>query len=70
MTKKYTQDEKKRLAPEILKAFHEAGQNHDEAAFKRLLGQYGSHLPQETKDELIREFKRYADALRAALRDR
>jgi hypothetical protein len=65
---KYTRQDYRKLAPEIIKAFHEAGQNYDLHAFKRLLGQYGAHLPTEKKEELIEEFKRYADALRSALR--
>ena len=65
---KYTRQDVKRLAPEIIKEFHEAGQRGDLQAFKRLLGKYASHLPQEKKDEMIEEFKRNADALRASLR--
>jgi hypothetical protein len=40
---KYTRQDYKRLAPEIVKAFHEAGQNYDLQAFKRLLGLYAAH---------------------------
>ena len=65
---KYTRSDFKKLAPEIIAAFHEAGQNYDLQAFKRLLGRYAAHLPQEKKDELIEMFKQYADALRAAVR--
>jgi len=65
---RYTRHNREKLAPEIIKAFHEAGQNYDLQAFKRLLGRYGAHLSAEKKDELIEMFKQYADALRAALR--
>lgn len=65
---KFTRSDAKRLAPEIVKAFHEAGQSSDVQAFKRLLGRYAAHLPSEKKDELIEDFKQYAAALRAALR--
>lgn len=66
----YTRGDKKRLAPEIIQAFHDAGQNSDEAAFKRLLGTYASHLSREQKDGLIEEFRRYAAALRESLRSK
>jgi len=65
---KFTRSDYRKLSPEIIKAFHEAGQNYDLQAFKRLLGKYGAHLPREKKDELIEMFKQYADALRVALR--
>jgi len=65
---KFTRKDVKKLSPQIIKEFHEAGQTGDLQAFKRLLGQYASHLPAEKKEELIEEFKRNADALRAALR--
>lgn len=66
--KKFTRSEVKKLAPEIIAAFHDAGQKCDVAAFKRLLGQYAAHLSSEKKNQLIEDFKRYADALRASLR--
>ena len=65
---KYTREDVKKLSPQIIKAFQEAGQKGDVQAFKRLLGQYAAHLPTERKEELIEEFKRYADALREAQR--
>ena len=65
---KYTRQDVKKLTPAIIKEFHEAGQHGDVQAFKRLLGRYASHLSQERKEELIEEFKRNADALRANLR--
>ena len=60
-------DEK--LASQIVEEFHEAGQRGDVAAFKRLLGKYGAHLPRQVKDELIAEFKRNVSVLQAAQRD-
>jgi len=42
-------DEK--LATQIVEEFHAAGQKGDLAAFKRLLGGYGAHLPAEVKDQ-------------------
>lgn len=51
---KYTRCDKQRLAPEIIAKFHDAGQRGDLEAFKRLLA----------------EFKRNADALRRALREK
>jgi hypothetical protein len=67
---KYTRRDKQRLAPEIIAKFHDAGQRCDLEAFKRLSAEYGAHLPREVKDELIAEFKRNADALRRALREK
>ena len=67
MKNPYTRKDKKALSPEIIKAFHEAGKNRDLNAFKRLLGQYASHIPKETKEELIEEFKRNIELLRDAL---
>jgi hypothetical protein len=67
---KYTRRDKQRLAPEIIAKFHDAGQRGDLEAFKRLLAEYGAHLPRPVKDELIEEFKRNADALRRALREK
>jgi hypothetical protein len=67
---KYTRRDKQRLAPEIIAKFHDAGQRGDVAVFKRLLAEYGAHLPRQVKDELIADFKRNADALRAALREK
>lgn len=67
---KYTSDDKKRLTPEIIAAYHEAGQKGDLEAFKRLLGQYGSHLSRQEKDRLIEEFKQHAAVLREATRRR
>jgi hypothetical protein len=65
---KYTPEDKKRLTPEIVAAYHEAGQKGDVEAFKRLLGQYGSHLSREEKDKLIKEFSQHAAVLREALK--
>lgn len=65
---KYTREDVRKLSPQIIKAFHEAGQTGDVQAFKRLLGEHAAHLPSERKEELIEEFKRYADALREAQR--
>jgi hypothetical protein len=59
-------DEK--LARQIVEEFHAAGQKGDLAAFKRLLGQYGAHLPTQVKNDLIAEFKRNASLLKDALR--
>ncbi|MFZ0417675.1 MAG: hypothetical protein WAM04_06200 [Candidatus Sulfotelmatobacter sp.] len=59
-------DEK--LAGKIVEEFHAAGQRGDLAAFKRLLGKYGAHLPTEVKNQLIAEFKKHASALQDALR--
>jgi hypothetical protein len=59
-------DEK--LATQIVEEFHAAGQKGDLAAFKRLLGKYGAHLPAEVKDQLIAEFGKNASLLKAALR--
>jgi hypothetical protein len=59
-------DEK--LATQIVEEFHAAGQKGDLAAFKRLLGKYGAHLPAEVKDQLIVEFRKNASLLKAALR--
>jgi len=61
-------DEK--LAEQIIEQFHAAGQKGDLAAFKRLLGTYGAHLPKSKKDDLIRDFKRNAALLREALRNK
>ena len=58
-----------KLAGQIVEEFHAAGQKGDVAAFKRLLGKYGAHLPRNVKDELIAEFKRNAILLKTALRD-
>ena len=65
---KYTRQDFKRLAPEIIAAFHAAGQSCDVQAFKRLLGKYAAHLPPEKKEELIAMFKQNAEALRVAVR--
>ena len=59
-----------KLAEDIVREFHAAGQRGDSAAFKRLLGKYGAHLPKTVKDELIRDFEKNAQLLRNALRDR
>lgn len=66
---RYTRLDREKLAPEIIRAFREAGQNYDLPAFKRLLGRYAAHLPATKKNELIEMFTQYADALRSALRD-
>ena len=57
-----------KLANEIVEEFHAAGQKGDVAAFKRLLGKYGSHLSAEVKNKLIAEFEKNANLLRNALR--
>ena len=44
MKNPHTRKDKKALSPEIIKAFHETGRNRDLNAFKRLLGQYASHI--------------------------
>jgi hypothetical protein len=67
---RYTPEDKKRLTPEIIAAYHEAGQKGDVEAFRRLLGQYGSHLSRQEKDKLIEEFSQHAAVLREALRKR
>jgi hypothetical protein len=67
MNKPPKRDDK--LARRIVEEFHAAGQRGDVAAFKRLLGKYGAHLPTKVKDELIAEFEKNAAILRAALRD-
>jgi hypothetical protein len=67
---RYTPEDKKRLTSEIIAAYHEAGQKGDVPAFKRLLGQYGSHLSRQEKDKLIEEFSQHAAVLHEALRKR
>jgi len=67
---RYTPEDKKRLTPEIIAAYHEAGQKGDVEAFRRLLGQYGSHLSRQEKDKLIEEFSQHAAVLREELRKR
>ncbi len=57
-----------KLANQLIEEFHAAGQKGDLAAFKRLLGVHGAHLPKKVKDELIEDFKRNAELLRASLR--
>ena len=58
-----------KLARQVIEEFHAAGQKGDVAAFKRLLGKYAAHLPRGLKEQLIEEFKKNAELLRASLRD-
>jgi hypothetical protein len=63
----YTRRDIKKLTPQVIRELHEAGQRGDEQAFKRLLGKYASHLPGETKETMLEEFRTQAAALREAL---
>lgn len=67
---KLTRKDVQKLAPEIIREFHAAGEAGEVQRFKRLLGQHASHLPKEEKDRLIEEFTRHAAALREQLRKR
>jgi len=64
----HTRRDVHKLSPQIIQEFHEAGQRGDEHAFKRLLGKYANHLPDEKKEELLEEFRMQSAALREALR--
>jgi hypothetical protein len=64
----HTRRDVQKLSPQIIQEFHEAGQRGNEQAFKRLLGKYASHLPDEKKEELLEEFRMQSAALREALR--
>jgi hypothetical protein len=65
---KFTREDVKKLAPEIIAEFHAAGQTGDVQRFKRLLGRYAAHLSAERKEALIEEFMRHAAVLRESLR--
>jgi hypothetical protein len=67
MAKPTTRDEK--LASKIIEEFRAAEQRGDLAAFTRLLGTYGAHLPRSINEDLIKDFKKNAALLRDALRD-
>jgi hypothetical protein len=68
-SKMSAQKRDEKLAAQIVKEFHAAGQSGDVAAFKRLLGKYGAHLPRSVKDRLIEDFKKNTSLLLDALRD-
>lgn len=56
----YSRRDKKRLAPEILEQYHALVMNSDLAGFEKLLAQYAPYIDEQTKKELVEEFKRYA----------
>lgn len=57
-----------KLSAKIIEEFHAAGQRGDVEAFKRLLGNYGAHLPKEVKEQLIADFRKNVQLLRDSLR--
>ena len=56
----YTRREVKWMTPVILGQFHDQIMKCDVAGFERTLAAY-PHIPEETKQELIEEFKRIAE---------
>jgi hypothetical protein len=56
----YTRREAQRLTPEILRQYRALVMSNDFEGFDKLLGKYGEHIPEEAKEELRDEFRRYA----------
>ncbi len=55
----YTRREAQRLTPAILGQYHALVMNNDFEGFEKLLAQY-PQIPEEAKEELRDDFKRYA----------
>lgn len=62
-TKPTTRRDVQRLTPEILSQYQNLLLSNDLAGFEKLLAQYAPALDDETRQELIEDFKHYAERI-------